>query len=98
MFTGGIGENSHIKRKKILEFLQPLNFSCDDIRLVGISLEVGKSFTKIQTLNFSNREANSKSETIISRPKSEPYALVIPTNEELVIAEETAQLVDSTRT
>ena len=70
VFTGGIGENSAFKRKKVLDLLSPLRLTCDEWR---------------------NRAHGRSSGHVISREGSVPVVLVIPTNEELVIAKETLQ-------
>ena len=73
VFTGGIGENSALKRKMVLELLKPLGFTCDVTR---------------------NDAAGSRSGHVVSKESAFPVAMVIPTNEELVIASETLKEVD----
>ncbi|CUR53746.1 Acetate kinase [Serratia symbiotica] len=70
IFTGGIGENSSMVRKKTIDKLGILGFDIDDER--NISIRHGKS-------------------GIITKDNSR-LSLVIPTNEELIIAQDTYRL------
>ncbi|MEI6896158.1 MAG: acetate kinase [Psychromonas sp.] len=73
VFTGGIGENAHLMREKILNLLSIFNYQIDvDKNKVAILGEQG----------------------IITKDNS-PIAMVIPTNEEWVIAEDSAALVSA---
>ncbi len=69
VFTAGVGENSPIIRKKVIERLSFLGMSLDE-------------------------EANNRRGSIeeITKPGSKVRAFVIPTNEELVIAQDTVAL------
>lgn len=71
IFTGGIGENSHIIRNKTLELLKVFNFKLDD--------------------NLNNNLSRGAAGNI-AVGNSTPI-LVIPTNEELMIAREAADLI-----
>ena len=64
IFTGGIGENSDVIRKKVLEHLSIFNYQVND---------------------SANTAARFGNEGIITETNS-PVAMVIPTNEEWVIA------------
>ena len=72
VFTGGVGENSAIVRKKTLAGLEFLGLAVDD----------GKN------------ESFQGTELDISNDDSRVRALVIPTNEELVIARDTVRIAD----
>ncbi|MCK3655244.1 acetate kinase [Pasteurellaceae bacterium Macca] len=74
VFTGGIGENSELVRRLVLEKLTILGFELDQER------------------NLNARFGNSGK---ITTDKAHHSAYVIPTNEELVIAKYTAELVGS---
>jgi acetate kinase len=37
--------------------------------------------------------ANNKTEMIISKPYQKPYSMVVPTNEELMVATETFKII-----
>ncbi len=71
VFTGGIGENDTAMRRMILEGLEPLGISMDEVV---------------------NRTA--RTETRISANDSKVAVLVIPTNEELMIARDALRLID----
>jgi acetate kinase len=71
IFTGGIGENDHETRRKVLEGLEFLGIEFDNERN---NLSKGK-------------------ELIVTRPGSKVTAMVMPTNEELVIATDTYNIV-----
>lgn len=64
IFTGGIGENSVMIRKKVLHWLKGLNYQVD---------------------MAANQTHGVDQQGLITRPDT-PIALVIPTNEELMIA------------
>ncbi len=68
VFTGGIGENSFLMRKRVLEWLAPLGVKFDEAR---------------------NEEARvfKGGRGVISTPDSSCVVTVIPTNEELMIAQ-----------
>ncbi|MBK4765060.1 MAG: acetate kinase [Pantoea sp. Brub] len=71
VFTGGIGENSAMVRKLVVQKLKLLNFEIDhDLNLC----------TRFGQLGYINKTGTR-------------LALVIPTNEELIIAKETAYLI-----
>lgn len=72
IFTGGIGENSHTVRSKILSKLTLLNFKEDPV---------------------ANQAMNAGKQGLISQSESRA-CVVIPTNEEWVIAEQTFQLLN----
>ncbi|BCV57857.1 acetate kinase [Shewanella algae] len=72
VFTGGIGENSDIIRKKVLELLSIFNFQVDDERNLAARFGNGGIITKDEGT----------------------LAMVIPTNEEWVIAEDAISLID----
>ena len=76
VFTGGIGENSEMVRRK----------SVDGLDFLGLELDLEKNAKPEKT----EREVNSAA----SRAK----IFVIPTNEELVIAMDTMQIVNETKT
>lgn len=71
VFTGGIGENSELVRRLVMQ----------KISLIGFELDQDK--------NLAARFGNAG---FISKDNSRP-AIVIPTNEELVIAQDVARLV-----
>lgn len=73
VFTGGIGENSAIVRRGVLEGLEFLGVKLDE--KLNDGMERG-------------------SESVISASDSPAGVYVIPTNEELVIALETVNLVN----
>lgn len=75
VFTGGIGENSHIVRSKALA----------EMNYLGIELD--------EAYNKTVRSI----ETIISTPQSRIKIMVVPTNEELVIAQETERIAKECR-
>ena len=75
VFTGGIGENSSIVRRDVL----------NDMEYLGVLLDSDKN------------ELRSKEERDISTSKSEVKVLVIPTNEELVIAMDTMRIVNESK-
>lgn len=70
IFTGGIGENSPFVRKKVIQWLKPLNMHC----------------------HTSYNDKNGKEGWISQKGEGVPL-LVIPTNEELAIAQEAYQLL-----
>ncbi|MBO2582075.1 acetate kinase [Shewanella algae] len=72
VFTGGIGENSDIIRKKVLELLSIFNFQVDDERNPAARFGNGGIITKDEGT----------------------LAMVIPTNEEWVIAEDAISLIE----
>ncbi|BCV66408.1 acetate kinase [Shewanella carassii] len=72
VFTGGIGENSDIIRKKVLELLSIFNFQIDDERNLAARFGNGGIITKDEGT----------------------LAMVIPTNEEWVIAEDAISLIE----
>lgn len=72
VFTAGVGENTPVVRKAVLENMEAF----------GIELDEEK-----------NNQKNDGSIREISKKSSRVKVLVIPTNEELVIARETAQAV-----
>jgi acetate kinase len=71
VFTGGIGENDTLTRKK----------TCSNMEFLGIKIDKGK-----------NKNTSGKEE-IISTNDSNVTVMVIPTNEELVIAQDTLEIV-----
>jgi acetate kinase len=73
VFTGGIGENSPIVRKAVLEEMQFLGVELDEQR---------------------NDDFERGAEGVVSADDSSVGVFVIPTNEELVIAQETVRLVN----
>ena len=73
VFTGGIGENSHIVRAKVLELLT----------VFGYQIDTEKNCT-----------ATLGEQGIITADSS-PVAMVIPTNEELVIAQDSVKLASA---
>jgi len=73
VFTGGIGENSHIVRAKVLELLTIFGYQVDDEK---------------------NAAARLGGEGVITKDNT-PMAIVIPTNEEWVIAQDSAELVSA---
>ncbi|AXQ15613.1 acetate kinase [Shewanella algae] len=72
VFTGGIGENSDIIRKKVLELLSIFNFQVDDERNLAARFGNGGIITKDEGT----------------------LAMVIPTNEEWVIAADAISLIE----
>jgi acetate kinase len=72
VFTGGIGENSDLVRRKVLENLAIFKFQVDDER---------------------NKAARFGNSGIITADTS-PVAMVIPTNEEWVIAADALKLIE----
>jgi acetate kinase len=70
VFTGGVGENSDIVRRRSLEGMDRLGY----------------------TLDLKKNDGMRGTEIDISGPSSRSRVLVIPTNEELMIAKETYQL------
>ena len=73
VFTGGIGENSHIVRAKVLELLTIFGYQVDDEK---------------------NAFARLGQEGVITK-KGTPIAMVIPTNEEWVIAQDSVKLANA---
>ncbi|MBY6185971.1 acetate kinase [Marinobacter hydrocarbonoclasticus] len=71
IFTGGIGENSDLIRKKVLEHLAIFGYEVDDEK---------------------NTAARFGNEGVITKDGS-PIAMVIPTNEEFVIASDALALI-----
>ena len=71
VFTGGIGENSRVVRKTVMENLALLGYQIDDAR---------------------NEDNGKNSGHIISKDGT-PTAMVVATNEELLIALDTEALV-----
>jgi acetate kinase len=71
IFTGGIGENDHDTRKRVLDGLDFLGIEFDPERNHGIRAR----------------------EAILTKPGSKVIAMVMPTNEELVIAVDTFNIV-----
>ena len=72
IFTGGIGENDTLIRRKVLS----------DMEFLGIKIDPEK-------MNIRGKE------TVISTEDSKVIVMVIPTDEELVIAKDTYQLVEN---
>ncbi|MBH0018932.1 acetate kinase [Pseudoalteromonas sp. SWXJ133] len=72
IFTGGIGENSDLIRKKVISQLAFLNIDCDE---------------------QANLNARFGQQGIISAKKTKIKVIVIPTNEEWVIASDAANIV-----
>jgi acetate kinase len=72
IFTGGIGENSDIIRKKVITQLGFLGMECD---------------------TQANLDARFGQQGIISTEQSRIKAVVMPTNEEWVIALDSANIV-----
>ncbi|KAA1155479.1 acetate kinase [Pseudoalteromonas sp. FUC4] len=72
IFTGGIGENSNLIRKKVISQLAFLNIDCDE---------------------EANLKARFGQQGIISIKKTKIKVIVIPTNEEWVIANDAASIV-----
>ena len=70
VFTGGIGENAEVIRRKTLEKLSILGFEIDQERNLAARFGNGGIITK----------------------DGSAIAMVIPTNEELVIAQDAARL------
>ena len=75
VFTGGIGENSSVVRRDVL----------NDMEYLGVLLDSDQN------------EIRSKEERDISTSQSKVKALVIPTNEELVIAMDTMRIVNENK-
>lgn len=73
IFTGGIGENAHIVRSKVLELLTIFGYQVDSEK---------------------NKAAILGNQGIITTDGS-PIAIVIPTNEEWVIAQDSAKIVSN---
>lgn len=73
IFTGGIGENSHLVRTKVLELLTIFGYKVDQDK---------------------NQKATLGNQGVITTADS-PIAMVIPTNEEWVIAQDSATLVSA---
>ncbi|WP_435236314.1 acetate kinase [Psychromonas sp. PT13] len=73
VFTGGIGENSHIVRAKVLELLTIFGYQVDDEK---------------------NAFARLGQEGVITK-EGTPLAMVIPTNEEWVIAQDSVKLANA---
>lgn len=71
IFTGGIGENSNLVRRDVLQGLE----------FLGVDLDPAKN------------DPRSSEERFVSSEDSKVKVMVIPTNEELVIALETERLV-----
>ena len=73
VFTGGIGENSSMVRKKSTEGLEFFGLKIDDAK----------------------NTSNGSDEKLISTDESKVKCYVIPTNEELVIALDTMEIVNN---
>lgn len=72
VFTGGVGENQQILRKRV----------CDHLTYMGLKID--------DEVNFSSRGE----EKLISAPDSAVKVVVIPTDEELMIARDTEAIVN----
>ena len=72
IFTGGIGENDHIVREKVLQ----------QLTLLGYQLE-----------SRQNQNHGKENKGIITQPNSPP-ALVIKTDEQLMIARQTLEQIN----
>lgn len=72
VFTGGVGENQQILRKRV----------CDHLTYMGVKID--------DEVNFSSRGE----EKLISAPDSAVKVVVIPTDEELMIARDTEAIVN----
>jgi len=73
VFTGGIGENSPVARRRILQDMEGLGLQLDSAR----------------------NDTHAGVEGEISTPGSPVKILVVPTNEELVIARETREVIQA---
>ncbi len=71
IFTGGIGENDEVVRRKV----------CEDMQFFGIDFDAAKN------------DAGSRKESRITADGSRVEVWVIPTNEELLIARDTRDIV-----
>ena len=71
IFTGGIGENDEVVRKKV----------CEDMTFMGIDFDAAKN------------DAGSRKESCITKDGSKVEVWVVPTNEELLIARDTRDIV-----
>lgn len=71
-FTGGVGENQQVLRKRV----------CDHLTYLGVKID--------NDVNFSSRGE----EKLISAPDSAVKVVVIPTDEELMIARDTEAIVN----
>ena len=81
IFTAGVGENSPIVRSKVLNNLKYLGIEIDDEKIIDYLK------SKIVKNNIRGEQ------NMITTPNSKVKAFVIPTNEELVIARDTKNLV-----
>ena len=72
VFTGGVGENQQILRKRV----------CDHLTYMGVKID--------DEVNFSSRGE----EKLISAPDSAVKVVVIPTDEELMIARDTEAILN----
>ncbi len=72
VFTGGVGENQQVLRKRV----------CDHLTYMGVKID--------DEVNFSSRGE----EKLISAPDSAVKVVVIPTDEELMIARDTEAIVN----
>jgi len=70
VFTGGIGENSKLIRRKV----------CENLKFAGIEL-------------CTERNEQAKGEARVSSDASQVEVWVVPTNEEIVVARQSAELV-----
>ncbi len=76
VFTGGVGENMSLMRKKV----------CENLEYMGIELD--------DALNESIRSK----EAVISKPTSKVKVVVIPTDEELTIAQDANKILEQLTT
>ncbi|MBM4033396.1 MAG: acetate kinase [Planctomycetes bacterium] len=85
IFTGGIGENSVPLRRQVLEGLDTLGIELDP--------EANEGRARVaQPPSAESSQAGAPVPHIISKPASRVRVLVVPTNEELLIARDTAAI------
>lgn len=78
VFTGGVGENTYIVRKGVTDTLGFMGVKVDDAL----------------NMKYSDGKVYAHGPSLISSADSKVKVIVIPTNEELVIARETKEIVE----
>ena len=89
IFTAGVGENTWPAREKVLKNTDALGIDFD--------FELNKIGTYPNGTVKSGDDADGKFKTAaeVSKPGSKIKVLIIPTDEELMIAQETAELINA---
>jgi acetate kinase len=95
-FTGGIGERSPNLRQRVCSGLEFLGIKLDkEKNLIASSL--CHSERSEESTRRSSRGAPASGEADVSTPDSAVHILIIPTNEELIVARAAAALLEKSR-